>query len=144
MKDKLPQGRWKLGKIIELIKGKDQAIRAAKLLVSPDIVLQRALNMLHPIECPEDQTIATQEDHVDTTDQEGSMVTDNNAESDLDDGDHDNGKSGSQSDDLSEGRPMRKATLAARQKLRSWLNPKENFAALGSVAITIANAHIVT
>ena len=58
MKDKLPCGKWKLGKINELIKGKDEAIQAAKALVSPDIVLPRALNMLHPIECPKDQTMA--------------------------------------------------------------------------------------
>lgn len=75
LKNKLPPGT---GKILELIK----AIRAAKVLVSPDIVLQRALNILHPIEYPEDQTIVSKEEHVDTTGQEESTVTDDEAELD--------------------------------------------------------------
>ena len=64
-------------------------------------------------------------------------MTDNNAESGLEDGSHDNGKSGFQSHDLLERQPVRKATSAARQKLRKWLNPKENFAASQSPLQTV-------
>ena len=41
------------------------------------------------------------------------MVTDNKVESCLDDGYHDNNKSGSQNDNPSEGRPIRKATFGS-------------------------------
>ena len=34
-------------------------------------------------------------------------------------------------DDLAKGRPIRKTALAARQKLRRWLNPSENFVGFG-------------
>jgi len=34
--------------------------------------------------------------------------------------------------------PLRQVTVVARQKLKEWLNPSENFAILGSVAISIA------
>ena len=51
----LPCGRWKVGKIHELVKGKDQLVRSPKVLISPDKFLCRALSLLYPIECPEDK-----------------------------------------------------------------------------------------
>ena len=47
LKNELPRGTWKILKLIK-------AIQAAKVSVSPDIMLQKALNMLHFIEYPED------------------------------------------------------------------------------------------
>ena len=86
-----------------------------------------------------------------TISQEKSVVTDNNAESVLDDKDAESGVDVEDHDDNSNGesqtgdnltpatrRPVRQATLAARQKLKRWLNPSENFTALGSVAISTA------
>ena len=49
IKDNLPQGRWKVGKIAELIKRRDQSVRAAKVLVEPGKVLQRVLNFFTPL-----------------------------------------------------------------------------------------------
>ena len=49
IKDNLPRGRWKVGKISELIVGRDQRVRAAKVFVSPRSY--RPLNSLYPIEC---------------------------------------------------------------------------------------------
>ena len=74
-------------------------------------------------------------------------MTDNNAESGLDDKDaesdadgedHNNSNGESQTgDNLTPitRRPVRQATLAAKQKLKRWVNTSENFTALGSVAI---------
>ena len=140
IKDNLPRGKWKIGKILELIKGRDQAIRSAKVLISPNKVFHRALNLLYPIECPEEQNTRSQ-DHIEATNQEGLSSTDNKAESRED---CDNSKYESQTDKEDKDssptrkRPVRQATLAAKQKLKRWINPSENFAALGSVAILIA------
>ena len=115
-------------------------------MVEPGKWLQRALNLLYPIECPEDLDTLSQ-DQGNTISQEKSVVTDNNAESVLDDKDaesgvdvedHDNSNGESQTGDNlipATRQPVRQATLAARQKLKRWLNPSENFTALGSVAI---------
>lgn len=53
IKDDLPRGKWKIGKILELNRGKDQEIRSAKLLTSSNKMLHRALNQLYPMECPD-------------------------------------------------------------------------------------------
>lgn len=53
IKDDLPRAKWKIGKILELNRGKDQEIRSAKLLTSSNKMLHRALNQLYPMECPD-------------------------------------------------------------------------------------------
>ena len=40
-----------MGKISELIQGRDERVRSAKVTVAPHKVLHRALNMLYPLEC---------------------------------------------------------------------------------------------
>ena len=59
LKEKLPRGQWRVGRIIELIKGRDQLIRSANLKVRMPSkkVLTRALNMLYPIECPDHEML---------------------------------------------------------------------------------------
>ena len=54
--------------IAGLIKGRDQLLQAAKVLVEPGTVLQRTLNFLYPIECPESSAPPLQ-DQINTTNQ---------------------------------------------------------------------------
>ena len=51
LKEDLPRGSWKLGKIVELITSNDGNIRAAKVLLSTKNVVSRPLNLLCPLEC---------------------------------------------------------------------------------------------
>ena len=51
----LPHGRWKIGRIHELVKGKDQLIRLAKVMVPLRGFFHRPLCLLYTIECPEDK-----------------------------------------------------------------------------------------
>ena len=55
VKDNLPRGCWKLGRIVELIKGSDQQVRSAKVLLSSKKVIGRPLNLLYPVECSEEE-----------------------------------------------------------------------------------------
>ena len=50
VKENLPRGRWKVGKSHQLIKGQDQMIRSAKVLILPNKFFHRTLNLLYPIE----------------------------------------------------------------------------------------------
>ena len=51
LKEDLPRGSWKLGKIVELITSNDGNIRAAKVLLPTKNVVNRSLNLLYPLEC---------------------------------------------------------------------------------------------
>ena len=45
-------GRWKFGRICELIQSRDQRIQSAKITLK---IIKRALNLLYLIECPEER-----------------------------------------------------------------------------------------
>ena len=47
VKENLPHGHWRVGRIVEVIKGKDQKIRSAKVNVAPNKYLNRAVSMLY-------------------------------------------------------------------------------------------------
>ena len=51
LKENLPRGSWKLGKIVELITSNDGNIRAAKVLLSTRNVVNHPLNLPYPLEC---------------------------------------------------------------------------------------------
>ena len=52
IKDDLPRGNWRLGRITDLIKSYDNHTRAAKVLLPTNRVINRPLNLLYPVECP--------------------------------------------------------------------------------------------
>ena len=53
IKDELPRGSWRMGKIQELVQSGDLQIRSAKVLLPSGKMLGRPLKLLYPIECPE-------------------------------------------------------------------------------------------
>ena len=84
VKDNLPRGRWKVGKIVELGLGKDKKIRSAKVLMAPHRHLHRPLKLLYPLECTDSnfQPSDNHGDHVvpaakeaDSREQESETVT---------------------------------------------------------------------
>lgn len=62
LKEKLPRGQWRVGRISELIRGRDQLVRSAKVRMPSKKLLTRALNMLYPIECPDNEILTTKVD----------------------------------------------------------------------------------
>ena len=49
--EKLPRQQWRLGRVIELIRGRDDKVRAVKLLVGKSrTILDRPINLLYPLE----------------------------------------------------------------------------------------------
>ena len=52
IKDDLPRGSWRIGRIVDLVKSADGEIRSAKVLLPTRKVLGRPLKLLYPIECP--------------------------------------------------------------------------------------------
>ena len=59
LKEDLPRGVWKMGKITELISSSDGKFRTAKVLLPTKKVLKRPLNLLYPLECGSVQEIET-------------------------------------------------------------------------------------
>ena len=51
LKEDLPTGSWKLGKIVEMITSNDGNIRAAKVLLSTKNIVNCPLNLLYSLEC---------------------------------------------------------------------------------------------
>ena len=58
IKEDLPRGKWKIGRICELLCGRDQRVRSARITVAPNKIIRRALSFLYPIECPEERDIS--------------------------------------------------------------------------------------
>ena len=52
IKDNLPRGTWRIGRIKELIVSRDEQIRSAKVLLPNNKTIGRPINLLFPIECP--------------------------------------------------------------------------------------------
>ena len=62
IKESLPRGQWKIGKITKLIKGRDNLIRSAEVTLPSRKCLHRAIKLLYPIECPDND--CTVEDRI--------------------------------------------------------------------------------
>ena len=120
-------------------------------MVSAKGYLHRALNLLYPIECPGDEnkqvncseTVVQDGNRNNTNLDSSSEVSDgNDTLSDNEEDDEiENGNeiARDSSEDGGTRRPLRQATIKAREKLREWLDPSGNFICVGSVAIPIAN-----
>ena len=52
IKDDLPRGNRRLGRISDLIKSYDNRNRAAKVFLPINRVISRPLSLLYPVECP--------------------------------------------------------------------------------------------
>ena len=115
IKDNLPCGRWKVGKILELIMGRDERVRSAKLLVAPHRYLHWPLSLLYPLECPDSGSNSNSD----------NQLSNQSAETEENDfGDDENAYG-----DLFTTHPRRKATVVARKKIKNWLAPDSNLLA---------------
>ena len=61
IKENLPRGQWKVGRINKLVEGKDNLIRSAKVILPSKRCLHSTLKLLYPIECPDILRIKTVE-----------------------------------------------------------------------------------
>ena len=50
--DNLPRAAWKLGKILDLVQGRDGKVRSAEVLLPGHTKISRASNCLYPLEMP--------------------------------------------------------------------------------------------
>ena len=136
IKENLPRGNWRVGRVIEVIKGKDQQIRSAKVKVAPKKYLNRAVNMLYPIKCPGDDERTSDCDirnKIVDSELGNDKENDEKPHTDLSLNDE---QYADIPDDLSvprKGQPTRNAANEARKKLKLWLEPDDDIV-LGSVA----------
>ena len=129
MKENLPRGQWKTGRICELIKGADQNVRSAKVTVAPHKFLYRPLSLLYPIECPDHK-----EDRVNVCQGGGNDSLVNSDDNDSEDISNEGSIDNSSMEDYHTNHPIRKATIKARLRLKQWLKPDGALILLGSVA----------
>ena len=61
VKEDIPRGCWRLGKVIRLVTSHDWCIRSAKLLLSSGRIIGRPLNMLFPIEVSGQNTVENED-----------------------------------------------------------------------------------
>lgn len=77
IKDNLPRGAWRMGRIKELIKSRDGQIRSAKVLLPNNKTIGRPINLLFPIECPlTDAQEMIQSSNGENTSEQGGDKTD--------------------------------------------------------------------
>ena len=97
IKENLPCGKWRVGVIHEPIRGKDQMIWSAQVLVSPNWYLHRTLSLLYPIECPgnkgmqaehnENETPSSDNNEEDSENLSGDITNNEDDEVDIQEGD---------------------------------------------------------
>ena len=115
IRENLPRGQWKVSKISKLIKGKDNVIRSAKVMLPSRRCLHRALKLLYPIECPDnenkDNSDSKENDDTDSESEENHAISIC---------------------------PSREAAVKARQRIRMYMNgdDKEEDFGPGNVADT--------
>ena len=56
VKDNIPRGAWKIGRINELIFNKEGHVRAAKVILPNKRSINRPLNLLYPLECDDKES----------------------------------------------------------------------------------------
>ena len=55
IKDSLPRGTWRMGRIVEMIRSSDGEERAARVMMPNRNILQRSIIHLYPIECNDEE-----------------------------------------------------------------------------------------
>ena len=55
IKDSLPQGTWRMGRIVAMIRSSDGEKRAARVMMPNRNILQRSIIHLYPIECNDEE-----------------------------------------------------------------------------------------
>ena len=144
IKENLPRGRWRVGVIHELVRGKDQMIRSAQVLISPNKYLHRALGLLYPIECPGNESMQFDRNGPKEQSRSDGSNVDAPCDKNQEDSDHlsDNWEGDKETNNKSRagtrevgGRAVRQASVAAKKRMREWLNPTDSFVCVGSVAI---------
>jgi len=63
IKDNLPRGQWKIGRINKLIQSRDNVVRSAMVILPSRGSVHRALKLLYPIECPKEDTVEEQSEN---------------------------------------------------------------------------------
>ena len=63
IKDSLPRGSWKIGRIVEMIQSQDGEERAARIMMPNKNILQRSICHLYPLECHEEEVDATKNEN---------------------------------------------------------------------------------
>jgi len=63
IKDNLPRGQWKIGRINKLIQSRDNVVRSAMVTLPSRGSVHRALKLLYPIECPKEDTVEEQSEN---------------------------------------------------------------------------------
>ena len=136
IQENLPRGNWRVGRVIEVIKGKDHQIRSAKVMMAPKKYLNKAVNMLYPIECPgDDERTSDCDIRNKIIDSELGNDMENNEKPHTDLSLNDE-QYADIPDDLSvprKGKPTCIAANEARKELKLWLEPDDDIV-LGSVA----------
>ena len=51
IKDDLPRGNWRIGKITQPMTSFDEQVRSAKVILTSKRIISRPLNLLYTIEC---------------------------------------------------------------------------------------------
>ena len=100
IKDVLPRGYWRLGRIQELVQSEDGELRSAKVLLPSNKLIGRPLNLLYPIEC---------------------QANDTNTEEDSSDGGRSISNNGTQDNQQNEPRPKRQAARKAQDRIKQTL-----------------------
>ena len=125
IKEDLPRGKWKVGRICELIQSRDHRIRSVKITVAPGKIIKRAaLNLLYPIESPKErdaQRKPLQWTAMPLPQMKGTLIVMKLPEDDV------NYNASVDQDTVPTTHPTRRALIEARRKLQQWLNgPNEN------------------
>ena len=77
IKDNLPRGTWRIGRIKELIMSRDEQVRSAQVILPNNKTIGRPINLLFPIECPlTDAQEMIQSHHVENITDQGGDSTD--------------------------------------------------------------------
>ena len=106
IKDLLPRGTWRMGRIVEMIRSSDGEERAARVMMPNRNILQRSIIHLYPIECNDEEPNKENDDN---------LLNDNNLK-----GKHDEKTTQEQNKNneiVKRNRPVRRAAQEARDKI---------------------------